>query len=115
MTGKTPARRVSTWLLCLGLLLGPLGPGGAWHVAGADVLSSQLDRAALEKPSTSHASHSGPSCLTCQVLQAARAVVPATAVVLAAELQPAPVPSEPRETVSTPGLATVASRAPPRL
>jgi len=69
--------RAGAWLVWLALLLGPIGPGGAWHVANADVLgttgaaSHVLDPAAQVR----HVKHAGPSCLVCQSLQGARAVL----------------------------------------
>jgi hypothetical protein len=72
------AMRPWAWLVCLVLLAGPVGPGGAWHVATADWLSPAGHDVSVLDPAgkAQHVRHAGPSCLVCQALEGGRAVVP---------------------------------------
>ena len=99
--------------MCLALLLGPLGPGGAWHVARADVVRSQLGSPAMGGQTSAHAAHPSGSCLTCHLMQAARAVLPATAVLASATPTGTQLTVGPIQGISAEGPAAAPSRAPP--
>ena len=82
------------WLICLVLLAGPAGPGGAWHVATADALAPVGTGTDVSDPGSTpqHAKHAGPSCVVCQTLQGARAVLPTFGVLEIPPPQAAPAP-----------------------
>lgn len=94
MSARQFSRRAGAALLCLALLLGPIGPGGAWHVGMLDALTTGFAAAALVDPASraQHANHAGPSCLTCQSLQWARVVLPTAVVIHLAASRTAPPP-----------------------
>lgn len=92
MRSRLFSRRAGAWLLWLALLAGPIGPGGAWHVATLDALGVSGHGARVsDTTGKSHQVPHGPSCQVCQTLNGVRAILPTVAVLHGAPQQAAPI------------------------
>ena len=107
--------RARAALLLCALLFGPIGPGGAWHVARVDDAAGAASASARvgDPAPCGSTGHQGPTCTVCQLLHGLRGVLSASAALAAGSLSSVSCTIEFRAILRTGQRLPCAGRAPP--